>query len=57
MNTNKKPLDEENDYKGVVGTYLTKEIKDKVQEDAKKNKRSISSQIAWIVEIHYNMEK
>ena len=52
-----KPQEEENEYKGVVGTYLTKEIRDKVQEDAKKNKRSISSQIAFIVEQHYTTKE
>lgn len=53
-----KPIEtDEDEDKFVVGTYLSGEVKDRVKLDAKTNKRSVSSQIAWIIEKYYEALK
>jgi len=42
-----------NEERKVVGTSLSDNIKAKVKSDAKIHMRSLSAQIAWIVEQYY----
>jgi len=37
----------------AIGLRVLPELKEKIKQDAKKNNRSLSQQVAWIIERHF----